>query len=216
MTDTVLRSLNVDDLSAVAQVHIRAFNGRALSELGDEAVRRYYDWQLNGPHQSHCFGIFGDDKLMGFCFGGAFSGATSGFIRKNKWYLISRVLTHPWLIFSSFFRERLIMGINILRRLGRTPPVNIVPDKIPARAHSFGILAIAIDPEYQGMGLGRILMQEAERIARMHGYLRMNLSVDCSNHQAIKFYEKLGWKKVIPPNDSWHGTMIKDLYTSIE
>lgn len=34
----------------VAGVHVAAFPSSALTRLGSEAVRRYYLWQIEGPH----------------------------------------------------------------------------------------------------------------------------------------------------------------------
>ena len=37
----------------------------------------------------------------------------------------------------------------------------------------------------------------------------MNLSVSTRNHQAIAFYERLGWQKVV--EGGWKGQMVKGL-----
>ena len=209
MDNTALKKLTIDDLSSVSEVHLRAFKGRALSTLGKEAVRRYYEWQLLGPHQSICLGAFNDNNLAGFCFGGVFRSATSGFLRKNKWYLTLRVITHPWLIASPIFRERLELGLRILRNNPKEHKVTSINKSEMAQIQSFGILAIGVDPRYQGFGYGKKLMMEEEKNAIEQGFQRMQLSVDKNNYHAIGFYESLGWKKEFSLNGNWSGLMIK-------
>lgn len=51
---------------------------------------------------------------------------------------------------------------------------------------------LAVPDEYRAMGLGRRLMDEAERIARARGYIGMWL--DTFEFQARPFYEKLGFE----------------------
>jgi len=38
--------------------------------LGTEAVRRYYEWQLVGPHEVTAISAYINTELVGFCFGG--------------------------------------------------------------------------------------------------------------------------------------------------
>lgn len=80
----VIKKLEFGNLIDVAKVHKRAFPESALSKLGLEATRRYYEWQLLGPHDTYAIGVFENDLLLGFCFGGVFRGALNGFLNKNK------------------------------------------------------------------------------------------------------------------------------------
>lgn len=49
---------------------------------------------------------------------------------------------------------------------------------------------------FRGAGLGRRLMQEAERHARSNGIRRLLLGVYNRNAAAISFYEKLGYQRI--------------------
>ena len=53
------------------------------------------------------------------------------------------------------------------------------------------IISIAVHPEYRGMGYGKKLMEHIFKF--MHG--EIFLQVRKSNKGAIKFYEKMGFKK---------------------
>ncbi|MBB2720663.1 UNVERIFIED_ORG: GNAT superfamily N-acetyltransferase [Rhizobium etli] len=52
---------------------------------------------------------------------------------------------------------------------------------------------VAIMPEYQRQGLGRILMSEVERLSAWHGLCRLEVH---AAPDAVPFYEKLGWVMV--------------------
>jgi ribosomal protein S18 acetylase RimI-like enzyme len=220
-----VRLLRPIDLPDVAQIHLAAFKESALGRLGHEAVRRYYEWLLTGPHKSVALGAWareaetGREKLIGFCFGGRFHGALSGFVRKNRWFLARVVVMRPWLAANPLFRERLAQAARILRlsklfarRKPSTRARKPNPEHSTQREPTFGILAIAVHPYAQGMGAGKHIMREAERAARAGGYNLMNLTVHPDNVQAVGFYERLGWQKTpLVPGGTWEGTMLKSI-----
>ncbi|MGO8930984.1 MAG: N-acetyltransferase family protein [Limisphaerales bacterium] len=198
-----------EDLKAVAEVHLRAFPESALSWLGLEAVRRYYEWQLSGPHDHEFVGVRHDRKLVGYAVAGVSRGAMSGFVRRNRGFLACRVLMQPWLICTSRFRGRLRLGLRSLSSGRPSPP----PARAPSAARSFGVLAIAIAPAAQGQGLGKLLMNQLEKVAVERGYNRMHLTVGADNAGAIAFYERLGWTKMMN-GGHWGGGMVKGLAVS--
>ncbi|HZW04012.1 MAG TPA: GNAT family N-acetyltransferase [Anaerolineaceae bacterium] len=206
--NVAVRPLQVSHLPVVAAIHMRAFPDSALSKLGAEAVRRYYEWQLTGPHDVHAVGAFTGDRLAGFCFGGRFRGALVGFLRKNRAYLSFLVLRKPWLLFNPLFRERLAFGLRTYRRRFSGQQSAAVP--VTGGPAPYGILSIAVDPLIQGKGIGRALMQDAEQVARRAGFTEMVLTVHHDNVQAIRFYEKLDWFKT-PGNGAWKGEMRKEI-----
>lgn len=60
--------------------------------------------------------------------------------------------------------------------------------------HRGWINYLAVEPALQRGGLGRALMDEAERILRAAGCPKINLQVRRSNAAVIAFYERLGFK----------------------
>lgn len=201
-----IRALTSDELPEITRIHLNAFLTSALTLLGAEGVRRYYEWQLFGPHDAIALGIFKGQILAGFCFAGIFRGALSGFLRKNKKYLTWQVLTHPWFITNPIFRERLSLARTIFTgRNNRSIPTPEIQDR------AFGILSLAVDPELQGQGLGKQLMFKVEQIARERGFTRMHLSVAKDNLIATNFYEQGGWNKILDANGNWYGHLEKDI-----
>lgn len=208
-SDLWLAKLSPDALHSVATIHTRAFPKSALTQLGNEAVRRYYEWQLVGPHEAVALGAWSKDRLIGFCIGGVFRGALSGFIRRNRAYLARCIAVHPWVLLDPMFRSRLLPGfraLGLLRKSMKTEPLQ----QTISRDRSFGILAIAVDPAVQRAGIGKLLLVEAERIAIRQGFPTMHLTVQANNHQAICFYEKMGWNKR-KASGVWNGGMTKRL-----
>lgn len=63
----VLKVISKQDVGAVARVHLAAFPRSALTRLSVEAVRRYYLWQLEGPHEHWFRGAWVTPRLVGPC-----------------------------------------------------------------------------------------------------------------------------------------------------
>ena len=64
-------------------------------------------------------------------------------------------------------------------------------------SHVLGDLTIAVDPESQGMGIGRKLFEALmnDVTSNLPGISRVELIARESNHAAIRFYESLGFAR---------------------
>ena len=60
--------------------------------------------------------------------------------------------------------------------------------------HRGWINYLAVEPELQGGGLGRRLMDHAEERLRALGCAKINLQVRATNEKVIGFYESLGFR----------------------
>lgn len=201
-----VRSLTRGDLADVAAVHMEAFPSSVLTKLGEAAIRRYYDWQLTGPHDCVALGGWTGGQLVGFVFGGTFDAALFGFLRRDRTFLIGRLLRRPQLLADPELRPSIGMGLQSIVRRG-AKPVGPVVERPP----SFGILSIAARPSAQGSGIAQQLLAEAEQAARSRGFEHMNLTVDLANGRAIRFYERNGWIRDHSLTVPWSGTMRKVL-----
>ena len=56
------------------------------------------------------------------------------------------------------------------------------------------IALLAIQEEYEGRGVARLLMKRAERWAKEMGFDRVALDVFASNNNALEFYQRAGFK----------------------
>jgi ribosomal protein S18 acetylase RimI-like enzyme len=61
---------------------------------------------------------------------------------------------------------------------------------------SYYIQAVAVYPEFQGRGVGRQLITEAEMEARAKGFKEMSLKVFAENVRAVARFESLGYREV--------------------
>lgn len=200
-----LRPLTEKDLPDVARVHCAAFPKELLTMLGMEAVRRYYLWQLIGPHDIIALGAYREEELAGYCFAGVFRGAISGFLRRHRLYLMRCALLRPRTILHPKSLNRLRLFLRTLRPT-KSPASKTTTSPVTLRR--FGILAIAVHPSCQGGGVGKTLMREVELAAKSQGFQVISLTVDPSNTQAIRFYESLGYNRNIT-DTGWQGSMIK-------
>ena len=205
MPDVRVAPLTRQDLAGIVAIHQKAFPDSAITAFGDEAIRRYYVWLLEGPHDAALTGAWLDARLVGFCAAGVFRGAMNGFLRANRRYLALRIATHPRLWLSPLVRDRVRTALQITMRFSR------LRRQTSPQQPSFGILSIATDPDVRGAGAGRALMQEAEARARTRGHERMTLTVHPDNTRAVQFYEQLAWTRRLEPDGSWHGSMQKPL-----
>ncbi len=195
------------ELSAVVPVHQSAFRDSAITAFGPEAIRRYYLWLVEGPHDAALMGAWDGPALVGFCAAGVFRGAMNGFLRTNRLYLAGQIGRHPSLVLSPMIRDRLRTALSITLRFSRL--ARVVPTA-EVRAPSFGVLSIATTPAVRGSGAGLALMREAEERARAEGHAQMTLTVHPDNDRAIRFYERLGWNRQ-PGQVPWIGTMVRAL-----
>ena len=59
--------------------------------------------------------------------------------------------------------------------------------------HRGWINYLGVDPDVRQQGLGRQLMDEAERRLRARGCPKINLQVRAANTQAVEFYRRIGF-----------------------
>lgn len=59
--------------------------------------------------------------------------------------------------------------------------------------HRGWIYYLAVSPDSQRQGLGRAIVEEAERLLREAGCPKINLQVRSTNHEVIGFYRSIGF-----------------------
>lgn len=208
MAELRVREVAPADLLDVARLHRQAFPDSVLSELGEEAVRRSYRWQMEGPHDLTAIVAVEGDITRGFLFGGVFRGSTIGFVKSERWFLVRRVAANPKVLMRGVGWNRVLLGLRLLARRA-APDQAEDPEGVPRR--SLGVLAIAVDPRFQGHGVGRALMADVAGRAIVQGFESMHLTVHPSNDQAVGFYKGLGWSPVPEVDGVWRGRMRFDL-----
>ncbi|QXC60279.1 GNAT family N-acetyltransferase [Aquihabitans sp. G128] len=209
----LVSDLTLDDVETIAALHLAAFPHSALSTLGEEAVRRHYRWQFEGPHDLTALGAFSDDVLVGFLLGGVFRGSTSGFVKRERWFLVGQVLRHPHVLAQTSGRRVAPVATRLLLRRSSTAPEQ--PSRVPAG--SLGVLVVAVDPDVHRLGVGTSLLRAAEASARRDGFERMHLTLHPGNVPALSFYTDQGWRRLGLPGDDEHQWLLgKELGAAID
>lgn len=197
-------------LAAITEIHLNSFPSSAITWLGSRAVRCYYQWLFEGPHQMVALGAFHCGRMVGYSFGGVFNGAFNGYVRKYWQVLVLSGITHPRAFVNREIRRRIWSLTSRFLEIRRRNRV-IRPQSLGRNLKNFTLLAFAVDPCMQGNGIGRFLMHATEERARESGFDRMNLSVRLENERAVGFYQAVGWKKVSVGGAEWCGQMAKAL-----
>ena len=79
-------------------------------------------------------------------------------------------------------------------------------------------LGIVLYLEYTGLGIGRIMIEEACKIAKENGIEQVELEVATNNRNAISLYEKLGFEKIgtLPNNMKYADGTYTDVHFMVK
>jgi ribosomal protein S18 acetylase RimI-like enzyme len=188
--DVCVRSVGTKDLEAIAEIHIAAFPNSLLTQFGVDAVVRNYRAHFESQGLVRAGGAAISGKLVGLYIA-VCDDTPRRFIRLRSSFLVRQAVRSPGLWCSkqlwSHAGFRLRQAVISLLALG--VPANV------RQISRFRIMVLAIHPEYQGLGLGSMLIADAEHAARGFGAKGMYLGVNKSNARAIRFYERNGWRR---------------------
>lgn len=107
------------------------------------------------------------------------------------------ILAYDW---QTKKRENLMTGFLLFKKMGFSILIKLLSllklNDTVGRLYDgeYYISNIAIYPKYRGKGAGKRLMLKAEKEAKIIGAKKIVLDVEKENLNAIKFYEKLGYK----------------------
>lgn len=77
-------------------------------------------------------------------------------------------------------------------------------DYFTGEAHGH-VAILAVAREAEGQGLGRALLEAADRWGRAHGFRRLTLAVFTDNRRAREFYQRQGWR---PELETWYKSLV--------
>lgn len=209
----IIRSTETD-LAAIALCHRRTFPGSLSSQLHTSFTIKMLNWYL-ADDRGVLFHIQHEHVIIGYC--GAIRtlkpglpGSSTSMAQYSFMAMMKALLLKPWLIFHVENMKRIpLIKKNILLKLGFSKAVQNVSSSSESFIPFWGLVVIGVDPLYQGKGVGSLLLQEFERLARLDGVSKINLSVKKENQKAIQTYERNGWLKLSINQDSL--TMYKTL-----
>lgn len=191
-----------EDLPRLARCHRVAFPKTLSTAMGQQYVEKMLEWYLLDD-RAFIFLVEEDGKCVGYCGGLKFDGthrigSASSMIQHSYDKAVRTFITKPWLLLHPEFLSKYRLAVkNVWRRirkkLGITDKTKLSKREQLPKSHT-GLIVIGVDPVVQGKGYGSLLLQEFERVSKELGFKRMMLTVRSHNVQAIRSYQRNGWR----------------------
>ncbi len=181
--EAALRPISAEGLSAVAAVHLAAFEGFYLSALGDRFLREDYA-RLLEYRGGILVGAFSGEDLVGFVAGFV---APDDFYRTLKRQRIRLVIASlPALARRPSRIMAFIANYRRVRRLVCTPA---------GQRTTAELCSLAVRPKSAGRGIGKRLVREFCVVASRLGADQVILTTDADDNVRVNaFYEAMGFK----------------------
>ena len=113
------------------------------------------------------------------------------------------------------YKDQKIIDVVLRHNYAKTglPISTVIFDDQEAWPHEWYIDSLAVHPDHWGEGIASSLMDEAEKIAKDHGYNIISLNVDKENPRAQKLYVHKGYEveKSMTIGDRTYDHMIKHI-----
>jgi len=167
-------------VNQMTEVHLSAFPGFFLSELGTFFLKVYYSSIIRNDDGITLVLLDSSEKVIGFCVG---SKQSRGFHTR----LIKRNLIDYFLASLVIILKNPAGIIRIIRNLEKRSALN--DDGLYSE-----VLSIALLPRYKSRGLGNNLLTSFEKIVITKGSRQVSLTTDYyNNDKVIEFYFKSGY-----------------------
>ena len=171
-----------EDVDGIVDIHLQAFKDFFLSSLGKRFLRLYYLSFVNS-NQGVVFCAKKDNEVVGFSACSYISrGFNSSLIKKNFFKYGIEVLV---LLFS-----KPCALVRLAKNMNKESSDKDVEDD----GQYAELYSIAVSPDCQGEGVGRLLLTETENDVKEHNN-RVSLTTDYyNNEKTLAFYHALGYE----------------------
>ena len=184
------RAITENEIRDIVSVHIQCFKGYFLTGLGENLLCMYYQEFYNENPNLFLVAENDDNEIIGFVMGMLDeSQARKNFEKNNKSLLFARLLKmclridgNAWKRVAGRVRSKLSVRKDA-----------ISASELPGKFGS--LLSIAVLPDFSGHGYGQDLVRSYENLLVRYGCEYCRLSVQLSNINAIKLYEKCGYEE---------------------
>ncbi len=196
-----VRQAEISDIRSAVALHREVLKVEFLARCGNRYLRRYYRAWIESPGALSLVAIDGDGALCGVLLGAFDPGRHVKAMVKSHGValgilLVGYAFTHPRFGKELFLTrwKRYALGIWRVARGSFTKRRDVIETSRSPAAPSVGeITHLLVSESHQGSGIGRLLVNEAESIAQLHGVAEMTL-VTPPDMAARQFYEHLGWE----------------------
>lgn len=162
------------------------------------------EWYLSSD-DTFLFYVHSAGVIVGYCGGlikrnGKSIGSASGMAQYSFNEAVKAFFRKPWLLMHAEVRKKYSFILkNIKRKVMKMVGAHTETNKSIQAADSFqsyvALVVIGVKSEFQGRGVGSMLLKEFEKKAFILSIPKMLLTVRSDNGKAIRSYERNGWKK---------------------
>lgn len=173
--------LRTEDVPAVAALHMRAFETFFLARLGERFLRQFYAGFAEDPGAVTVIARADDGRVVGAVVGNL---APDQFFR--------RLLRRRGLRLALASLPAVLRDPRVAARTARA--VTYRGETTVARAEGALLSSICVDPEVEGSGYGRWLIDQWWCRARERGARSAYLTTDADGNDRVNdFYRRAGW-----------------------
>lgn len=174
----MIKRLTSKDCLAITKIHMSSLAGDFLPSLGFNFLKTFYDGVI-GKGGVYGFGVFENGKVLGFVVGTTDS---------SKFF--AQALKAHFLKLSLLLTVRLIKNPTLIKNVLET--LRYSKKAVGPKAE---LVVIAVDEDYQGRGIGKLLVEALESAFRKERIRRYKLTVH-ADKKAVGFYEHLGYSRI--------------------
>ena len=177
----LIRKALENDIQIIVSLHIEAFKGFFLTDLGTSFLSLYYKSVLKSI-DGILFVVEQQGHVKGFCAAAIHSAGYNKRLIKNNLF--------------SFAKEGIILLFTKPKAIYRlVKNLDKHDDSIKDDGDYAELYSIAVDPSMQGKGCGHLLAQALEQELQKRGINKLSLTTDFDNNEkTVCFYKTLGYE----------------------
>lgn len=174
----------VGDIPSVVRIHLAAFEGFFLSQLGYRFLCVMYQAFLRNPKSLFIVSEAASGQLVGFAVGSVHG-------QTDRWLALRFFPQFLFAVFPVIVRDPIRLGKRLCARFFDVGDSPQFPDGA-AILRSIGVL-----PSVRGTGAAASLLASFEASAVVNGAFQVFLTTDeLNNYRALRFYERSGYRFV--------------------
>lgn len=176
-----VKPITIESIDSVVAIHLDAFKGFFLSELGKNFLFTYYD-SVRKSDRGVLLGCFEDDILLGFCASTKLSAGFNSYLVKKNLFRFAK--TGLLLL----FRKPQAL-VHLLKNFTKST------SSLNDEGKYAELLSIAVSTSAQGKGVGKLLLSQLEIVLKEMDIKQMSLTTDYDdNDKTLKFYKSLNYE----------------------
>ena len=177
----IIRKAKIEDVNDIIGIHCSAFRGFFLTSLGPQFLKFYYTCFIKSD-ETVTMVAENEGKILGFS---ASTKVCKGF---NSRLIKSNLFDFSLLSFKMIFNKSTAL-LRLVKNITKKG------DSVEDNENYAELYSIGVSKGVQGMGVGKKLLAESEKVMKEEGVERVSLTTDYyNNEQAMSFYHSMGYE----------------------